>query len=549
MLPFSTIPRNSITAAQAVTARTGNGVFQTSAGAGVTTAWIDNGQVSDPAALTGSTYTLQFSVTAGATTYAVLRDGNPTAVTAAPYTSGQDITVDGMTFRVSGTPAAGDSFTVAPSSSTLSIFDTLDRAVAQLATGGRSTAQIAQGNTDALRDIDQSMAQLQGARAVAGEIRAHRGRDLAAGRPEAGRAGAARECGGFGHDRGDLEVPEQANRLRCRAEVVLDGAAPVAVRLPQRLIPMLDVAILGQVAFGYSPYIDRNRSVSATRLTVFPLRPDMAPDAAQLLEAIAGVWPADGAKVSLNVASESLLQELMQAQPAGNVMVEIPAFMACDAANTAAIVALHGHGNTLLLKGRPLAELPREVLPCFKYSIIDLADDRRLDGTQPPPGVTRSIPHLQAGVRTIAQMEQAFARGAEAVLGWPIDDAIHCRDAHHALALKHISEVRRMVVHLVPHSRRKRAPQHADFRILVLHFARPLAGPACAQRHRQRRDLGRSARARSQQDCANNERAPHTSPKQNGGRVSTAVCATFDVIKPFRACDRSSTARAIPADR
>ena len=49
---------------------------------------------------------------------------------------------------------------------------------------------------------------------------------------------------------------------------------------------------------------------------------------------------------------------------------------------------------------------------------------RRLDGTQPPPGVTRSIPHLQAGVRTIAEMEQAFARGAEAVLGWPIDDAI-----------------------------------------------------------------------------------------------------------------------------
>jgi len=153
-----------------MTARTGNGVYETRAGAGVTAAWIDNGQVSDPAALTGSTYTLQFSVTAGATTYAVLRDGNPTAVTAAPYTSGQDITVDGMTFRVSGTPAAGDSFTVAPSSSTLSIFDTLDRAVAQLATGGRSTAQIAQGNTDALRDIDQSMAQLQGARAVAGEM-------------------------------------------------------------------------------------------------------------------------------------------------------------------------------------------------------------------------------------------------------------------------------------------------------------------------------------------------------------------------------------------
>lgn len=153
-----------------MTARTGNGVFQTSAGAGVTGAWIDNGQVSNPAALTDSTYTLQFSVSGGATTYAVLRDGNPTAVTAAPYVPGRDITVDGMTFRISGAPANGNTFTVQPSTSTLSIFEALDRAASQLAAGGRSNAQIAQGNTDALRDIDQSMAQLQGARAVAGEM-------------------------------------------------------------------------------------------------------------------------------------------------------------------------------------------------------------------------------------------------------------------------------------------------------------------------------------------------------------------------------------------
>lgn len=192
---------------------------------------------------------------------------------------------------------------------------------------------------------------------------------------------------------------------------------------------MLDVAILGQVAFGYSPFIDKNRSVTATRLTVFPLKPDMVPDAAQLLHAVGGVWPADGARVSLNVASESLLQDLMNAQPSGNVMVEIPAFMACDPANTAAIVALRANGNVLMLKGRPLQELPREVLPCFKYSVIDVADDRRSDGSKPPPGVERNIPHVQAGVRTIAEMEQSFARGAEAVLGWPIDDAVQAGNA------------------------------------------------------------------------------------------------------------------------
>ena len=49
---------------------------------------------------------------------------------------------------------------------------------------------------------------------------------------------------------------------------------------------MLDVGILGQVALGYSPFIDRNRTVIATRLTVFPLHPEVKLDAAQLLHAV-----------------------------------------------------------------------------------------------------------------------------------------------------------------------------------------------------------------------------------------------------------------------
>jgi EAL and modified HD-GYP domain-containing signal transduction protein len=179
------------------------------------------------------------------------------------------------------------------------------------------------------------------------------------------------------------------------------------------------------VALGYSPFIDRNRSVTATRLTVFPLRPDAVLDAGQLLNAVASVWPADGARVSLNVASESLLHDLLAAEPALNVMIEVPAFMAGDPANIDALQALHKHGNTMLLKGRPVKELPREVLPCFKYSIIDLSDDRRaMEGAHAPGGVTRSIPHVQSGVTSIAQMESSFSRGAAAVLGWPIEDVL-----------------------------------------------------------------------------------------------------------------------------
>lgn len=190
---------------------------------------------------------------------------------------------------------------------------------------------------------------------------------------------------------------------------------------------MNDNTILGKVALGYSPFIDRSRAVTATRLTVFPLKPDTPLDVAQLLHAVGGVWPASGGKASLNVVSESLLQDLLGAQPSPNLMVEVPAFMAVDPANSIALQNLHAAGTVLLIKGRPLRELPREVLPCFTYSIIDLADDRRLNeaGSAAPAGMVRNISHVQAGVRTVVELEGSFARGAAAVLGWPIDDVIN----------------------------------------------------------------------------------------------------------------------------
>ena len=189
---------------------------------------------------------------------------------------------------------------------------------------------------------------------------------------------------------------------------------------------MNDTSILGQVALGYSPFIDKSRAVTATRLTVFPLRPEAAPDVAQLLHAVGGVWPASGGRVSLNVLNEGLLTELLKAEPSPNLMVEVPSFMASDPVNVEALQALHKAGNTLLIKGRPVREVPREVLHCFTYSIVDLAEDRRINETPAtaPTNMGRSIPHVQAGVRTLVEMEGSFTRGAAAVLGWPIDDAI-----------------------------------------------------------------------------------------------------------------------------
>ncbi len=212
---------------------------------------------------------------------------------------------------------------------------------------------------------------------------------------------------------------------------------------------MHDHPILNHVVLGYSPMIDRERAITATRLTVFPARPEQPLDAGALLAAVTEVWPEGAGKVSLNVVSENLLHDLMLAKPSANLMVEVPAFMAADNAHSEAINTLFGRGNTLLLKGRPLTELPRAVLPCFKHSIIDVQDERRSDAP-PPPGVTRQITHIQAGVRTLADMNASFQRGAVAVLGWPIDDAIQANGKARTPDLNVIVELMRRIDNEAP---------------------------------------------------------------------------------------------------
>ncbi len=186
---------------------------------------------------------------------------------------------------------------------------------------------------------------------------------------------------------------------------------------------MAATSILGQVALGYSPIVDKSRAIIATRLGVFPLNAETRLNVVDLLAAISEVWPADGPKVFLNLASEALLVELLGAKPAKNLSIEVPAFMAGEPAVVAALGSAHANGNTLLLKGRPLKELPREILPYFKHAIVDLSEERRTDAAV-PAGVTRAITTVQSGVNNVSDMEKSFARGSVAVLGWPIDDAV-----------------------------------------------------------------------------------------------------------------------------
>ncbi len=149
-------------------ARSGNGVFKTAATTSTGSAWIDAGRVTQPGQLTGSPYSVQFTVGGAGTTYTVLQNGGPTALTNAAYQSGQAIQIDGMSFTVTGAPANGDRFDITPATPDLSVFDTFDGIVAALGNTSASATQVAQTVADGLRDLDASAATLSSRRADAG---------------------------------------------------------------------------------------------------------------------------------------------------------------------------------------------------------------------------------------------------------------------------------------------------------------------------------------------------------------------------------------------
>jgi len=152
-----------------MSARTGNGVFQTQSVVSNGSAWIDNGRVTDPQALTGSTYTLQFADVAGTMTYSVLQDGLPTAAAGVPFTPGKAIEFDGQSVTITGNPADGDQFTTQPSTPNASVFDVLDKTIADLKTPLRASGRIAQDNAFNLGAVDAVAGQLSSMRSRVGE--------------------------------------------------------------------------------------------------------------------------------------------------------------------------------------------------------------------------------------------------------------------------------------------------------------------------------------------------------------------------------------------
>lgn len=145
----------------------GNGTFVTSYNnANTGTGVLDPGQVTNSAAWVRDTYTITFLTP---TTYEV-RNSSAALVTNGAYQSGAAISFNGIQVSVSGAPAAGDTFTIAPSTKQ-DVFTSVQNLAVALSTNvtdATSQAKLSNDINQALVDIDRAMEKFTNVRAAVG---------------------------------------------------------------------------------------------------------------------------------------------------------------------------------------------------------------------------------------------------------------------------------------------------------------------------------------------------------------------------------------------
>src|ERR1700761_421173 len=146
--------------------KTGNGTFTvTAAGANTGSGIVGATSVSNPAAYDGGTYAITFTAPG---TYQVTEGA--TVVSTGSYTDGDTISFNGVQVTLSGTPAAGDSFSLAASGNQ-SIFTSVQNLVTALQTGVTNAASSTALNNSlnsAINNIDQALNQTSNVRATVG---------------------------------------------------------------------------------------------------------------------------------------------------------------------------------------------------------------------------------------------------------------------------------------------------------------------------------------------------------------------------------------------
>ncbi len=141
--------------------RNGNGKFYTDAAAANTgTGIIDGGIISDPAAFERKTFEIRFT---SDTDFEIVDTSDGNTVASQSYQANAPISFNGVTVSISGKPASGDVFTIAPSKNIdiFSIAADFANALELDRSDSRNTARAHQTIDSVINDIDRTLEHIQ----------------------------------------------------------------------------------------------------------------------------------------------------------------------------------------------------------------------------------------------------------------------------------------------------------------------------------------------------------------------------------------------------
>ncbi|HEU0202573.1 MAG TPA: HDOD domain-containing protein [Burkholderiaceae bacterium] len=188
--------------------------------------------------------------------------------------------------------------------------------------------------------------------------------------------------------------------------------------------------ILDSLAICYAPLIDQKRKAIGTRLTTLSIKRHDRLPVGQVLQALNKVWPESSSSMLIAPLDAEIDDSAHEWQPPKNAILELPTVSLRDPEVQVTAQKLFRDKKRLALRGRPDAPLPPALVSCFEYSLVHINEDRRANEAVPQRNATpatahRKMPFIITGVQTVADVDAAFARGAAASVGWPLDDALH----------------------------------------------------------------------------------------------------------------------------
>lgn len=179
--------------------------------------------------------------------------------------------------------------------------------------------------------------------------------------------------------------------------------------------------ILSRVTIAHTPMIAKNRKAIGTRLSISAT--EILP-AGALVGSLTQYLESFHAVIFLGLYGVTYDSSLLEHQYAENVVLEIPGDDFNREEVQELVRGLHMKGVTLAIRGRAEKPLPPEFVDIFKYSVMHASEEKRVKREVDSKILAmRKIRFIMTGIASVADVDEAFDRGAVASAGWPMDEA------------------------------------------------------------------------------------------------------------------------------